>query len=785
MNVTQFRNLTDPRGRAEEWSWEQLQDALAKPQPGKREELPGWSPAAFRGDQRAKERVQQVFAFVGDIDKGAVSLRQLRAALTPWRAVIHSTSRSTPSAPRWRFVVALSRPVSAEEHLRIWEFMHQSLADEGIALDDGACKDPARFWFVPSHPAEGEFQSATLDGEPFDVDSLPAPMPRPSGVQRVSCGNVARARAYAAQAEPAVSGQGGHNVAMRVATAVVRGFDLRNEADALEALADWNARCEPPWSPKELLHKVREATAKGAMPWGAKLQRPADTRPTIRLGAELHVTVSEAVDAIGANVAIFQRGGQLVRVVRTENTARAPGSPSIRPVSAATLLEVLTKVAVWERFDGRSKDWVRTKPPSDVVAAVLDRGQWPGVRTLTGVVEAPSLRPDGTVLQGGAGHDAASGYMLIPNAEFPEVPSNPTHSDAVQAVTHLLDLVQDFPFATEAHRSAWLAFLLTLFARSAIRGCTPLMAVTATTRGTGKGKLVSVTSLIATGRDIAVTPCPEKDEELRKTITTLLSEGERLACFDNIADTLKFASLDAALTSAMWKDRILGRTQSIEIANDTVLAVTGNNIHFEADTARRALLIRLESPLENPEDRDDFRHRNLLEYVRKNRPALVRDALTILRAYYAAGAPKTGPKPWGSFESWTRVIANCVVWLGLPDPQETRTELAEADVGKTMLAALLAGWERLAPEGMTVKTALGVLYPAQRSVVPDGYDDLREAIEHFAPSLGGKPPNPRRLGDVLRGAKRRVIGGRRLETASAYGGTVRWRIQRQGGVEGV
>lgn len=783
MNVTQFRGLTDNRGRSEEWSWEKLRDALAMPQPGKREELPLWSPTAFN-DQRAKDKVQKIFAFVGDIDKGNTSIEQLKAALVPWRAVIHSTSRYTPSAPRWRFVIAISRPISAEEHFAMWEFMHASLADEGITLDDSACKDPARFWFVPSHPAEGEFVAASLDGEPFNVDTLPVSARAPervSGVQRVAVGNVERARAYASKAEPSVSGEGGHNTAMRVATAVVRGFDLKDEEQALDALTEWNSRCVPPWSDKELLHKVREAAAKGAMEWGAKLTKKTEGRPTIRIGTELHKTVSEAVQAIGANVDIFQRGGQLVRVVRTENTARAPGSPSIRPVSAATLMEVLTKVATWERYDGRTKDWARCKPPTDVVAAVMDRGIWPGVRTLTGVVEAPCLRPDGTVLQGGGGHDAASGYMFIPNAEFPTVPDQPTKNDAVTAAARLFDVVVDFPFATEAHRSAWLAFLLTLFARPAIRGCVPLMAVDATTRGTGKGKLVSATSIIATGREVAITPCPEKDEELRKAITTLLSEGERLACLDNIASTLNYPSLDAALTSSVWKDRVLGRTQSVEIANDMVWSVTGNNLTFEADTARRTLHIRLESPLENPEDREDFKHRNLLEHVKRNRPALVRDVLTILRAFYVAGAPKVGCKPWGSFESWTRVVANCVTWLDLPDPQTTRAELVDADVGKSALVGLVVGLERLiVGDGMSAKAIIATLYTPQQSA-PDGYDDLREAIEHFAPSFNGKPPNPQKLGYALRRAKKRVIAGRRIEALGSTGGTIRWGIQKTRG----
>lgn len=79
-----------------------------------------------------------------------------------------------------------------------------------------------------------------------------------------------RATAYAARAEPSIDGQGGHPTAMRVATAVVRGFAL-DHAAAREVLDGWNARCLPPWSGAQIDHKIQEAMRVGALPWGKML----------------------------------------------------------------------------------------------------------------------------------------------------------------------------------------------------------------------------------------------------------------------------------------------------------------------------------------------------------------------------------------------------------------------------------------------------------------------------------------------------------------------------------
>lgn len=69
-----------------------------------------------------------------------------------------------------------------------------------------------------------------------------------------------RARAYLSAIPGAVAGQGGHNQTFSAACALVNGFTL-SEGDALQLLREWNATCQPPWTERELEHKVRSAMA--------------------------------------------------------------------------------------------------------------------------------------------------------------------------------------------------------------------------------------------------------------------------------------------------------------------------------------------------------------------------------------------------------------------------------------------------------------------------------------------------------------------------------------------
>lgn len=69
---------------------------------------------------------------------------------------------------------------------------------------------------------------------------------------------VERARKYVARMEPAISGQGGHDATFAVACRLVLGFGL-SEGDARVVLGEYNQRCQPAWSDRELQHKLSQA----------------------------------------------------------------------------------------------------------------------------------------------------------------------------------------------------------------------------------------------------------------------------------------------------------------------------------------------------------------------------------------------------------------------------------------------------------------------------------------------------------------------------------------------
>ena len=103
--------------------------------------------------------------------------------------------------------------------------------------------------------------------------AAPPPPAPPSTHEPSGAAPVARARAYLAMMDPAISGSGGHAATWRAAVAMVRGFSL-SPGDAFDLLwCDYNPRCKPPWSERDLHHKVDSAT-RANLPDGYLLDDP-------------------------------------------------------------------------------------------------------------------------------------------------------------------------------------------------------------------------------------------------------------------------------------------------------------------------------------------------------------------------------------------------------------------------------------------------------------------------------------------------------------------------------
>lgn len=546
-----------------------------------------------------------------------------------------------------------------------------------------------------------------------------------------------------------------------------------SDTDGVGAIRDYSRQKPFPteWTDQQILDRIRDAEKKVQRGVTRRVAEKEDL-PTILIDTDEHRVATETVAALAADPDLYQRGGMLVRVLRDhqpeDGIARCKGSATIAAVPPACLRERMTKFAIFSKRvrQGDAVVEVAAHPTPWLVAAVDARGDWPDIRHLMAVSDCPIIRADGTIWQT-PGYDAITGVLYEPSEQFPTIPEELAADDAWAAVEALLEVVCDFRFENDEHRAAWLAALLTPLARFAFNGPSPLFLVDANVRGAGKGLLVQVIAWIVLGREMPVFSYAHESEEMRKKITSIAIAGDRLVLLDNLEGNFGNDALDRALTSTRWKDRILGKSELVDLPLMPAWYGTGNNVAVAADTTRRIIHVRLDVLEEHPEDRRDFKHPDLLDWVRRNRGKLLCHAITILAAYCRAGRPPQNLSSFGSFEGWSSMVRQAVVWAGLADPCRTRTRLVEfADTSADAIGQLIGAWRAYdrGGRGLVVSDLLATIY--RRDFMPgdEASVAMRAAIENFVGCPPGKVPNARQVGNKLRAARRRVIEGFMLDT---------------------
>ena len=528
----------------------------------------------------------------------------------------------------------------------------------------------------------------------------------------------------------------------------------------------------------------------------------SDGLPIIRITTALADATDATVAALAAgDKGIYQRDGALVRVVRVadkdeaKKKATSEGAPEIGAIALPTLLERLTRVAKYLKI---TKDqWVPTLPTKDLTQAVFHRGEWDGVRDLLGILESPSLRPDGKVIDV-PGYDDVTKFLYAPSCEFLPVPESPTQEDAIRALEELREVFVDFPFARvkgaapgrdQPGREVPIAAILTILARPAIKGACPGFLIDAPTPGSGKSMCNDAACIIATGRAAPRGTFPSNDDELEKMMGACAVAARLVMGFDNVDKPFGGAPLDKYLSAIDTVDvRLLGRTEMPIMRWRGIMLASGNNFHIKGDTFRRVLKATIETAEENPETRTGFKHSPLLPWVTQERPRLVRAALTMLRAYVLAIAsgtykPEILQQPMGGFEAWSDIVVQTIIFSG---GQNVLGARPAKDSSRGIAHAILEGWARLPKphtDGITSREAIALLYPgglrpSLEAESKGSFDNLREAIEMATNSSADHLPHPKRLSNELRRLKGRLFGGMRLMGYEDSEGIARWNVER-------
>ncbi len=478
-------------------------------------------------------------------------------------------------------------------------------------------------------------------------------------------------------------------------------------------------------------------------------------------------TVDQMEQAIlpGSTWGLYEFSNMLVRVVQAEpdqdKKIRRPADALVlRRATIPMLQDICGRAIAWQNTKGEDVDC-----PARVAAIYLSREGLRRLPALQGIINAPIIRPDGSVLTE-PGYDEATGLLLHSPVAW-RAPRELSKETIDAAVETLKAPFAEFPIAPEG-LSVVISAIMTALQRRLLFSA-PADAFDAPAQGSGKSLIADCVCIIATGHEAVSTTVNADGDELSKKLFSVLRSGDLIFELDNITVPLRCDALASILTQPTFQDRILGVSEmSRALPTNLLFLLTGNNLSFSGDMPSRVIVARIEPDCEKPEQRT-FKIRALRAHVHEHRVELIQAALTILKAYYAAGRPDQGLKPFGRFEQWSNEIRNALVWVGLPDPCATREAIDAADPERDSMLALYTQWERTA----TIPVTLAKLIE-----IAETDEDLKSAMLSVAADIDhpGKV-SARRLGAWCRSRKGRIVGDFRLrEEGHAHGGLKMYRV---------
>ncbi len=534
--------------------------------------------------------------------------------------------------------------------------------------------------------------------------------------------------------------------------------------------------------------KWQSTTNSDTKPRAAKAMNNSGRRMIRATPGDLADIVEEALDALAAETdpmaAVYVRGGILVRPLRLHSRLKACGIR--RPMNALSLCWVdrhwlalrLAQIACFY-LPLDEGDMKLIDPPDRVCQIILKSSPWDGLPALTGIIEAPTIRPDGSLLTA-PGYDPATGLLFDPgDTTFPPIPDAPTRADAEAAVRVLLEPYKAFPFVDEPSRSVALSSILTILVRRMLRAA-PLFGYTAPDSSSGKTLLSNVPSYIATGRLPYLVSQARTPEEEEKRVLAALIECPTALTIDNVERPLQSDTLCSIITAPVFTGRVLGLTKTATVETNCMLSATGNNLAVAGDLNTRALFCRIDPKCERPQERHFAV--NLDTWVPSHRGELVAAALTIIRAYLVAGEPKPQAPNFGDgFGDWQRFCRFPLLWIGRADPVATRERIEASDPVRQKLRALLAAWHDYFGED---RTSVAAAIKAATSNSPQAGDLLGEKAAVLnqamkAVASGEKDSiNPTRLGKFIGNHEDRIVGGLRFVQDGERGNAAYWKAKK-------
>lgn len=314
-------------------------------------------------------------------------------------------------------------------------------------------------------------------------------------------------------------------------------------------------------------------------------------------------------------------------------------------------------------------------------------GQFPAIKHVS---EIPLVLKSGEVLLE-PGYHASEGYYL--NTQGIEIDESMT---MLEARDLLLEAFNEFSYKdAKTGFTATLAAVIQPFVMPVIDDITPMYTILGARRsgsGAGKGFLLDCIYRIHKGKGyMPNSSMPSKDEEMAKRLFAALSEGSSHFIIDE-AEEIMHRSLMMAITTKVFRDRILGQSKTFEVSTQVTWLLSANAPIIHTDFYRRMIPIPLTNLNYGEDSSAGFSNPNINHEILENRNKYLSAVMAIIRHWINLGMPESKNTLKG-FHRWSAIMGGILEAIGLPyllDGREKYLENKQHE--KNDLDALIDYW---------------------------------------------------------------------------------------------
>lgn len=449
----------------------------------------------------------------------------------------------------------------------------------------------------------------------------------------------------------------------------------------------------------------------------------------------------------------FRRAGLIVRVDQLPD-----GSARATPLDIDGMAHAISEYTETYGFDRSGHEVSKLPPP--LIARLMCHHPTPPFPELVQSVYRPVYVKDGRLIWQ-EGFDRATGILCVrPEGWcFKEIVERIGSARLPWALEQLTDILYDFPFKSQSDRANAFSLMVLPVVRHMIHGPTPLHLIMKSRSGEGASLLAENVLYLSLGSTTFV-PAPGDDSEWGRTLFALLSQNPQAVVFDNVT-RLASPALACAITAPAIAGRRVRTSTAAPAVVHCVFVATGIDVLLSPELARRTVFITLDSGLEHPERRTDFRIPSLSKWVREHHLTLFEALLTLVQHWFDEGAPRS-TKVMGGFEEYAAVMGGILECAGIEGFLSNVSARPDVVVGSGE-----DGWEKFIAEWLM---AFGLEPVTTKELV-----SIARQVELLPPS-----GTTTKLGQLIGSRVGQVTSGFAVEQATKRNGNNRWRIVERG-----